>query len=146
MCDARSTLSCDSCSSDESSETEDETDLVTDTAVPGTYIHRESLNPASLDHDGLHITLELDKLGLKKTTRLVSPFLRVSVRGEQVSVCLSQCTVRLHSGVSATVSLPYLHLPSTYPYLHMLLSSLYYTVLSSFSLYTCIIACHLCLF
>ncbi|KAK3885357.1 hypothetical protein Pcinc_010436 [Petrolisthes cinctipes] len=80
MCDARSTLSCDSCSSDENSETEDETDLVTDTAVPGTYIHRESLNPASLAPDDNHITLELDKLGLKKTTRLVSPFLRVSVR------------------------------------------------------------------
>lgn len=97
MCDARSTLSCDSCSSDESSETEDETDIVTDTAVPGTYIHRESLNPASLAHDGLHITLELDKLGLKKTTRLVSPFLRVSVRGEQVS-CL--CILYLFQSMS----------------------------------------------
>ncbi|XP_053628043.2 axin interactor, dorsalization-associated protein [Cherax quadricarinatus] len=82
--DVRSTLSCDSCSSDESSETDEETDINTDIAVPGVYAHQESIKPPPFFEVGMtYVVLAMEKLGVKNTARLVSPFLRVSVRDPQ---------------------------------------------------------------
>ncbi|XP_071513674.1 uncharacterized protein [Panulirus ornatus] len=94
--DVRSTLSCDSCSSDESSDTDVEADLATDTAVSEAYVHRESIKPPPFHEMGFtYITLAMEKLGVKNTARLVCPFVRVSVRdqnGELVGAGLVQET------------------------------------------------------
>lgn len=83
--DARSTLSCDTCSSADSSETEEEVDVATDLAVLGaTYAHKESVKPPPFrDSGSTYVSLDLEKIGIKNTRGVVCPFARVSVRGEQ---------------------------------------------------------------
>nr|XP_045603872.1 uncharacterized protein LOC123761743 [Procambarus clarkii] len=82
--DVRSTLSCDSCSSDESNETDDESDINTDTTVSEIYAHQESVKPPPFCEMGFtYVVLAMEKLGVKNTARLVSPFVRVSIRDPQ---------------------------------------------------------------
>lgn len=83
--DARSTLSCDTCSSADSSETEEEVDVATDLAVLGaTYAHKESVKPPPFrDSGSTYVSLDLEKIGIKNTRGVVCPFARVSLRGEQ---------------------------------------------------------------
>lgn len=81
--DARSTLSCDSCSSNESSLSDPgEREDSSDTAVLANYSHKEALLAPPLQSTGeTYMVLVLEKVGLKKTDYLHSPFLRVSLRG-----------------------------------------------------------------
>ncbi|ROT61051.1 putative axin interactor, dorsalization-associated protein isoform X2 [Penaeus vannamei] len=83
--DARSTLSCDTCSSADSSETEEEVDVATDLAVLGaTYAHKESVKPPPFrDSGSTYVSLDLEKIGIKNTRGVVCPFARVSVRDAQ---------------------------------------------------------------
>ncbi|XP_042869787.1 uncharacterized protein LOC122251746 [Penaeus japonicus] len=86
--DARSTLSCDTCSSAESSETEEEVDVATDLAVLGaTYAHKESVKPPPFrDADSTYVSLDLEKIGIKNTRGVVCPFARVSLRDAQGAI------------------------------------------------------------
>ncbi|XP_064110750.1 axin interactor, dorsalization-associated protein-like isoform X2 [Macrobrachium nipponense] len=110
--DARSTLSCDTCSSAGSSDTEEELEDVTDTPVAGaTYAHKESVLPPPFKEIGsTYITLGLEKVGLKNTGRIVCPFIRVSVRDSQGNILSPESTQE--SGEWEIINRNYLRAPS----------------------------------
>jgi len=79
--DIRSMMTCDSCSS--SDEYESDSDVCEqDVAVPSNYAHVENLQPGPFNGlDLTYFTFELEKIAVQSARTMVSPFLRISVRG-----------------------------------------------------------------
>lgn len=78
----KSMLSCDSCSSSDGYESESDVNE-NDVAVPSNYAHVKNLQPEPIYALNLtYVSFELEKIGLQNTGNLVSPFLRMTVRGE----------------------------------------------------------------
>ena len=78
----QSMLSCDSCSS--SDEYESDSDVTEqDVAVPSNYEHKKNVQPEPFYGLNLtYATFDIEKIGVQNAKTLMSPFLRISVRGK----------------------------------------------------------------